>query len=280
MDKEEILKGASVYISGFKDKIFVVKYGGSILDDDNISDSILDDIICLHNNGIRVVLVHGGGSEITRLMKAKGKSPKFVGGLRVTDKETVEIVDEALSSINLNLVKRIRSKGVKAKPLVSRETLTIKGKRKDKAAQGDFAGDVTSVDIKYINEALGNGSIPVVSPVGVDDEKGLYNINADLAAAEVAAAVSAEKFIMLTNVRGVMTKKGDEASLISTLHEKEAQRLIDEGVIDSGMIPKVQAGILALDKGVKKAHIINGKTRHSLLIEVFTDKGIGTELII
>lgn len=279
MTKEEILKGAGKYIEQFKDKLFVIKYGGSMLDEQEISGSILDDIISLHQNGIKVALVHGGGSTINRLMQEKGKAPKFVGGLRVTDEETAKIVDEALTKVNTALVESLNSKGAKAESLVSREKPSIKARRKDNAFCGDSVGDVGSVDISYIDEAIRDDAIPVVSPMGIGEDGRLYNINADLTAAEVAAALTAEKFIILTNVKGVMTDKDDEKTLISTLKEEEALKLIGSGVIGSGMIPKVEAGILALDKGVNKVHIINGRIRHSLLIEVFTDKGIGTEII-
>lgn len=279
MEKDEILKGATRYIEQFKDKVFVIKYGGSILDDEVISDSILGDIICFHQNGIKIVLVHGGGSSISRLMQERGKESRFVDGLRVTDEETAKIADEALTLVNSDLVYRISKKGVNADSVVSRENLTIKAKKKESSVSDNFVGDVESVDIRYIEYAIKKDSVAVVSPVGVDESRKAYNINADLAAAEIAAALSAEKFIMITNVKGVMRKKDDERSLISTLKEEEAHGLIESKVIESGMIPKVQAGILALDKGVGKVHIINGRIRHSLLIEVFTDKGIGTEII-
>ena len=279
MIRDQILKGASKYIEQFKDKLFVIKYGGSILDDEALSDSILDDIISLHKYRIKVVLVHGGGSEISRLMKARGKEPKFIKGLRVTDEETVKIVDEALSAVNRNLAHKLSLKGVKADSLISRERPTIIAKKNEKAPCGDFVGDVASVNIKYIKDALEKDSIAVVSPVGIGADKKLYNINADIAAAEISAAASAEKFIMLTDVKGVMRKKGDEESLLSTLKEEDALKLIDSGIIASGMIPKVQAGISALDKGVNKVHIISGRIKHSILTEVFTDRGIGTQIV-
>ncbi|NQT95255.1 MAG: acetylglutamate kinase [Candidatus Omnitrophica bacterium] len=277
--REEILKGASKYIEKFKDKLFVIKYGGSMLDDEHISDSILDDIICFHHNGIKVVLVHGGGSAITRLMKEKGKEPEFVNGLRITDEETANIVDEALSQVNRGLIQRIQAKAVSCESIVSREKLTIKAKLKPNVPEGDFLGDVLSVDTAHIDKAIQANAIPVVSPVGVGNDKRLYNINADVAAAEIAQSLEAEKFIMLTNVKGVMKDKNNEDSLLSSLKEEEAKSLIGEGIIESGMIPKVEAGISALDKGVKKVHIISGRIPHSLLIEVFTDEGIGTEIV-
>jgi acetylglutamate kinase len=275
MTREEILKGAGKYIEQFKGRIFVVKYGGSILDDEDISDSILDDIICLHDNGINVALVHGGGSAISRLMKEKGKEPRFVNGLRITDEETAEIVDDALSGINENLAKKIKI----ADSLISKNKSVIRAKRKDNAPCGDFIGDVASVETKAIKDSFNKRHIPVISPVGIGDDKRPYNINADSAAAETAAALGAEKFIILTNVRGVMTDMNNDKSLISHIDEDRTKELIASNIISGGMIPKVEAGILALDKGVKKIHIISGRIKHALLLEVFTDEGIGTEII-
>jgi acetylglutamate kinase len=280
MDREEILKGAAGYIERFKGKIFVIKYGGSLLDDEKISDSILDDIVFLHNKGIRVVLVHGGGSEITRVMKKNGKEPRFINGLRATDRHSIEIVDKVLNGLNKRLVDKIKSKGDKAESVISKEKSAIIGKKRPGSPDGDFTGEIARVETGYIKEIINREAIPVVSPIALGEDKNLYNINADLAAAEVAAALKAEKLLILTDVKGVMAKRGDESSLISTLTKTKASHLIDTGVIDSGMIPKVQAGINSLDKGVKKAHIINGKEAHSLLIEVFTDKGAGTEIVV
>ena len=279
MPRDKILKESAKYIEEFKGKIFVIKYGGSMLDDEALSESILDDIISFHQNKIKVVLVHGGGSAISKLMQQKGKTPKFIDGLRTTDKETALIVDEALRGVNTSLVDRIKSKEVCAKGVVSREHLTIKAKKKLNALEEDFLGDVSGVDTAYILDILKNNCIPVVSPVGIDDDRNLYNINADIVGAEIAAALKAEKFIMLTNVKGVLKDKADDSTLISHINEEDAKHLIEEGVIAGGMIPKVGAGILALDKGIHKAHIINGRISHSLLKEVFTDEGIGTEIV-
>lgn len=279
MVREKILKKSEKYIEEFKGKIFVIKYGGSMLDDEALSESILDDIISFHQNKIKVVLVHGGGSAISKLMQQKGKTPKFIDGLRTTDKETALIVDEALRGVNTSLVDRIKSKEACAESVVSREHLTIKAKKKLNALEEDFLGDVSGVDTAYILDILKNNCIPVVSPVGIDDDRNLYNINADIVGAEIAAALKAEKFIMLTNVKGVLKDKADDSTLISHINEEDAKHLIEEGVIAGGMIPKVGAGILALDKGIHKAHIINGRISHSLLKEVFTDEGIGTEIV-
>ena len=277
--REQILKDSAKYIEQFKGKIFVIKYGGSMLDDKLLSDSVLDDIVSFYNNGIKIVFVHGGGAAISALMQTRGKEPRFVDGLRITDRETAEIVDDALTSVNKNFVERINSRGVPAESIVSSKSLTIKARKKQDAISENFLGDVDSIVTGYIDQALFNKAIPVVSPVGYGIDKKPYNINADVAAAEIAPVISAEKLILLTNVKGVMKDKDDEGSLISHINEEDTFDLIKNHVIEGGMIPKVRAGIQALDKGVKKVHIISGKILHSLLLEVFTNEGIGTEIV-
>ncbi|MDP8297095.1 MAG: acetylglutamate kinase [Candidatus Orphnella occulta] len=277
--REQILKDSAKYIEQFKGKIFVIKYGGSMLDDKLLSDSVLDDIVSFYNNGIKIVFVHGGGAAISALMQTRGKEPRFVDGLRITDRETAEIVDDALTSVNKNFVERINFRGVPAESIVSSKSLTIKARKKQDAISENFLGDVDSIVTGYIDQALFNKAIPVVSPVGYGIDKKPYNINADVAAAEIAPAISAEKLILLTNVKGVMKDKDDEGSLISHINEEDTFDLIKNHVIEGGMIPKVRAGIQALDKGVKKVHIISGKILHSLLLEVFTNEGIGTEIV-
>jgi len=277
--REQILKDSAKYIEQFKGKIFVIKYGGSMLDDKLLSDSVLDDIVSFYNNGIKIVFVHGGGAAISALMQKRGKEPRFVDGLRMTDRETAEIVDDALTSVNKNFVERINSRGVSAESIVSSKSLTIKARRKANTISENFLGDVDSIVTGYIDQALLDKAIPVVSPVGYGIDKKPYNINADVAAAEIASAISAEKLILLTNVKGVMKDKDDEGSLISHINEEDTFDLIKNHVIEGGMIPKVRAGIQALDKGVKKVHIISGKILHSLLLEVFTNEGIGTEIV-
>ena len=277
--REQILKDSAKYIEQFKGRIFVIKYGGSMLDDKLLSDSVLDDIVSFYNNGIKIVFVHGGGAAISALMQTRGKEPRFVDGLRITDRETAEIVDDALTSVNKNFVERINSRGVPAESIVSSKSLTIKARKKQDAISENFLGDVDSIVTGYIDQALFNKAIPVVSPVGYGIDKKPYNINADVAAAEIAPAISAEKLILLTNVKGVMKDKDDEGSLISHINEEDTFDLIKNHVIEGGMIPKVRAGIQALDKGVKKVHIISGKILHSLLLEVFTNEGIGTEIV-
>ncbi len=277
--RERILKDSSKYIEQFKNKLFVVKYGGSMLEDKELSDSVIDDIVCFHKNGIKIALVHGGGAAISRLMKQKGKEPEFADGLRITDEETAAIVDEALTSVNAEFVNRVNSRGVKAKPLISSKDLLIKAKRKESSPPEDFLGDIDSINTAPVRDALEKDFIPVISPVGKGGDNKPYNINADSAASEIASAMRAEKLILLTNVKGVMRDKDDESSLISHITEEKALELIRESVIEGGMIPKVRAGARALDKGVNKVHMISGKILHSLLLEVFTDEGIGTEIV-
>jgi acetylglutamate kinase len=277
--REKILDGAEKYIEQFKGKIFVVKYGGSMLEDQALSDSVLDDIVSFHKKGIGVVVVHGGGSRINTLMKERGKEPVFVHGLRITDEETAYIVDEALSQVNGDLVRRISKRGNNAEGLLSREKRIIKAKKRINAIEQDFLGDVEGIDVESVKGVLEKKSIPVVSPVGYGSDGKPYNINADIAASEIAAALKSEKLILLTNVRGVMRDKDDEKSLISHIDERHALELIDKGIISSGMIPKVKAGARALDGGVKKVHLISGMIPHSLLLEVFTDEGVGTEIV-
>jgi acetylglutamate kinase len=277
--REHILNSAAKYIEEFKGKAFVIKYGGSMLEDKALSDSVLDDIVAFHKEGIDVIVVHGGGSRINALMKQRGKEPVFAHGLRITDEETAGIVDEALSQVNEDLVSRISQRGPVANGLLSRDSCTIRARKRPDAVEGDFLGDVETIDTESINNVLGEKKIPIISPVGIGNDKKPYNINADIAASEIAAALKCEKLILLTNVKGVMMDKMDDKSLISHITENKALELIDKGVISAGMIPKVKAGARALDRGVRKVHLISGMIPHSLLLEVFTDGGVGTEIV-
>lgn len=279
LDKKSILSKGKIYIKGFKGKIFVIKYGGSNLDNQHISRSILEDIVYLHHKGIKAVIVHGGANAITRLMQQKGKRPEFVEGFRVTDEETAKIVDEALTGVNADIVEEIKAMKNKAKSIISKEHGVIRAKRREDTLIGDFTGDVDSIDTKSIKDLLNKRIIPVISPVGVGQDNKLYNINADFASAEIAIALRAEKLILLTNVKGIMKNHIDEKTLIPTITEKEIEHMIRTDRVSSGMIPKARAGIKALFGRVKKVHIISGRIKHSLLIEVFTDKGIGTEIV-
>ncbi|UCH12230.1 MAG: acetylglutamate kinase [Candidatus Omnitrophota bacterium] len=280
LDKKSILAKGRVYIKKFKGKIFVIKYGGSNLDDEHISNSILEGIVYLHQQGIKVVIIHGGANIITRLMQQKGKTPEFIEGFRVTDEETANIVGEALTGINADIVDKLTRLGTEAVSIISKEHGVIRAKRRENSLEGDFAGDVDSINTKPIEDSLKKEIIPVISPVGIGQDDKPYNINADFAGAEIAIALRAEKLILLTNVKGIMRDHINEKSLMPTLTEKEIEEMIKAGSISSGMIPKARACIKALFGGVGKVHIISGRIKHSLLIEVLTDEGIGTEIIL
>jgi acetylglutamate kinase len=280
LDKKSILAKGKVYIDKFKGRVFVVKYGGSTLDDERVSHSILEDIVHFSQQGIKIAIVHGGGKAITRLMQERGKAAQFIDGLRVTDEETAMIVDDALRGINADIVNQIKKLGQRAASIISREHGVIKAKRRNDAIEKDFTGDVDSIDTRPIMDLLNKNVIAVISPVGIGQDNKLYNINADSASAEISIALDAEKLVFLTNVKGIMENHLDENSLLPTLTEKQIEQMIQSSCINSGMIPKARASIAALFGGVKKVHIISGKIKHSLLIEVLTDKGIGTEIVL
>lgn len=282
---EEIIKKADVliealpYIRNFQKKIVIIKYGGSAMEMPEIRKGVLEDIIFMNFVGICPVLVHGGGPAISQEMRKAGKKIEFVEGLRVTDEETMKIVDFALTKINKSIVSEIKSLGGKAKGLCGVKDAVIKAEKKAADVDLGYAGQIKSIDIKPIKSALSRKNIPVISPVGTGEDGKPYNINADLVASKIASALEAEKIVLLTNVKGIMTNKDDPESVLSALTEAQAIDLMERKIIEEGMIPKVKAAIEALDGGVKKAHIIDGKLQHSLLLEIFTDKGIGTEMV-
>lgn len=277
----EILVQALPYILKFKDSVIVIKYGGSVMVDEELKETFCKDIVLLKHLGIHPVIVHGGGKKISEVMGKLNKKPEFIKGQRVTDKETVEIVEMVLSGIiNKDLVFRIIRNGGKAVGISGKDNFTIKAKKK--TVEGDvdlgYVGEVERVDPYLINSLVEDGFIPVISPVGVDEEGNSYNINADDVSAEVAAALKAEKLIYLTDVNGIYRDIGDEKSLISSITTSELKELVETSTIKEGMIPKAMSMIKAIERGVKKIHIINGKIKHSILIEIFTDEGIGTQI--
>ncbi|MBI3997194.1 MAG: acetylglutamate kinase [Candidatus Omnitrophica bacterium] len=278
IEKAGILIEAIPYIQAFRSKIIVAKYGGSAIDNPAAMNAVLQDLIFLSTVGIRSVLVHGGGPEITRKLSEVGRKTEFVHGIRVTDRETVRVVNHALSEVNHRLVTRIRSLGGHAEGLVAKQRVII-AEPHAKAATLGFVGSVSLVRIGPIRMILKRHAIPVISPVGVDGAGRLYNINADDVASEVAAHLKAEKLVLLTNVRGIVRHADDVGSLISTLSVKDSQHLIDRHVIQAGMIPKVKACVHALRRGVKKTHIIDAGIPHAMLLEIFTKQGIGTEIL-
>jgi len=273
-----VITEALPYIQKYYNKIIVVKYGGNAMINDELKEAVMGDIVLLSLIGIKVVLVHGGGPEITEMLTKVGKKSEFVDGLRVTDKETVDIVQMVLAGkINKNLVNLLQSKGGKAIGLSGIDGHMLKSERLDDVH--GFVGEITDVDVTPILDVIDKGYIPVVSTVGFDDEGNTYNINADTAASRIAGALGAESLISMTDIDGILRDKNDPATLIPKVYVSEAPQLMREGVISGGMIPKVNCCIDAIRRGVHKVFIIDGRIPHSILIEVLTDAGIGTMFV-
>ncbi len=266
------------YIRKYTDKIIVVKYGGNAMINEELKDAVMGDIVLLSLIGIKVVLVHGGGPEITNMLERVGKETKFVDGLRVTDSETVEIAQMVLAGkINKNLVQHLQLKGGKAIGLCGIDGNMIEAQRMNEKL--GFVGDITSINVDPITDVLEKGYIPVISTIGCDAEGNVYNINADTAASKIAGILKAESLISMTDVAGILHDKDDPDSLISKVLVSEAPQLMAQGVISGGMIPKVECCIEAIRRGVKKVFIIDGRIPHAILIETLTDEGIGTMFV-
>lgn len=274
-ERARILVHALPYIQKYNGKIVVVKYGGNAMVNEKLKNSVARDIVLLHLIGVKVVLVHGGGPEITQTLSALGKETKFVDGLRVTDKETVEVAQMVLAGkINKSIVNLIECCGGKAIGLSGLDGHMLKAKMKDERL--GYVGEITEVDPSPICDILDKGYIPVVSTIGCDDEGNVYNINADTAAAKIAGALNAESLISLTDISGILRDKDDPSTLIPHITVAETDDLIKNGIISDGMIPKVECCTDAIKCGVKKVFIIDGRVPHSILIETLTDEGIGT----
>ncbi len=273
--RAEVIVEALPYILKYRGKVLVVKYGGNAMINGELKDSVMRDIVLLNLIGVKVVLVHGGGPEITEMLNKVGKETLFVDGLRVTDEETAQIVLMVLAGkINKGLVGLIEQKGGKAIGLSGVDGSMIEAvKRNEKLG---FVGDITNVNPGIIEDALEKGYIPIISTVGCDNDGNIYNINADTAAAKIAGALNAESLISMTDISGIMKDKNDPSSLISSLSIAEARALMADGTIKDGMLPKAQCCIDALDWGVKKVFIIDGRVPHSILIETLTNEGMGT----
>lgn len=275
-ERAKILSEALPYILKYKDKIIVIKYGGNAMVDENLKQLVMDDVVMLNSLGMKVVLVHGGGPEISKGLKAIGKESKFVGGLRVTDEETIDVVTEVLAGkVNKNLVKQLNLAGGHAIGLSGLDDGLIEAKPINDEL--GFVGQIIDVNTNIIFDTLEMGYIPVVSTIGYDAKGNVYNINADTAAARIAGALNAEKFIAMTDIKGVLLDKNDPQSLMKTINVSELKQLEKAGIIDGGMIPKVQCCVEAIRRGVKNVVIIDGRVPHSILIEVLTDEGVGTE---
>ena len=273
--RAQVLTQALPYIRRYTGKIVVVKYGGNAMVNEQLKQQVMEDIVLLWLIGVKVVLVHGGGPEISELMARLGKKPEFVDGLRVTDKETVDIVQMVLAGkVNKTLVNLLEMKGGRAIGLSGMDGRLIEAKTKDERL--GYVGEVTGIHIAPVSDLLDKGYIPVVSTVGCDREGNAYNINGDTAAAHIAAALSAERLIMMTDIAGILRDKDDPTTLIPEITLSEAHALYQSGVISGGMIPKVDCCITALKEGVKNVVIMDGRVPHSILMELLTDEGAGT----
>lgn len=288
-DEMNILVEALPYLSAFKGKTVVVKYGGNAMLSDDLKNKVLQDIVFLRLAGMRPVVVHGGGPEITAMLKQASKKSEFVSGLRVTDAETVAIAELALvGRTNTDLVRRLNILGGNAIGLNGKDGKLLEAKKHlaDVYEDGQvnlvdigFVGTVDKINTDLLNLLIQNDYIPVIAPIGLGADGETYNINADSVAGEVAGALKAEKLLMLTDVRGIYEDHHDESTFLSTLTFEKAHELIIKGSIDGGMIPKVKACITALSGGAHKTHIIDGRREHSILQEIFSDEGVGTEVI-
>ena len=274
-DRARILVHALPYIQKYTGKVVVVKYGGNAMIDEKLKNSVMRDIILLSLIGVKVVLVHGGGPEITDMLAKIGKTTEFVDGLRVTDKETVDIAQMVLSGkINKSLVNLIQNMGGRAMGLSGVDGHMIEATAKDERL--GYVGKITKVDVQPIHDVIEKGYIPVVSTIGCDGEGNIYNINADTAAAKIAGELGAEALISMTDICGILRDKNDPETLIPWITVEEAPRLIEEGIINGGMIPKVECCVNAINWGVNRVFIIDGRVSHSILIEMLTNEGIGT----
>ena len=273
--KANILIQALPYIQKYYGKIIVVKYGGNAMINDELKEAVMGDVVLLSLIGIKVVLVHGGGPEINDMLKKINKKSEFINGLRVTDKETMDIVQMVLAGkVNKSLVQMINEKGGSALGLCGADGEMIITKKLDDVH--GFVGEITEINTKIITDALNNGYIPVISTVGCDREGNTYNVNADTAASRIAGALRAESLISMTDIIGLLRDVNDPSSLITSVNVSEVKELINDGIISGGMIPKVDCCVDAIRRGVNKSFIIDGRVPHSILIEVLTDEGIGT----
>ena len=280
LDKAEVLIEALPYIQRFNRKIIVVKYGGSDMIDEELKKQVIQDVTLLKLVGFKPIIVHGGGKEISRWVEKTGMEPEFINGLRKTDEATMEIAEMVLNKVNKSLVQNVQSLGVNAVGVSGKDggLLKVEKKLSDGMDIG-YVGEITEVNPKIIMDLLDNDFLPIVCPIGMDENFVTYNINADDAACAIAKAVSAEKLAFLTDIEGVYKDKDDPTTLISELTVEEARDLIGDGYIGGGMLPKLNNCIEAIEQGVSRVHILDGRIAHCLLLEIFTNKGIGTAII-
>lgn len=276
-EKAEVLIEALPYINKYNRKVIVVKYGGSAMTDENLKRNVIKDVTLLKLVGFKPILVHGGGKDISAMISKVGKTPEFVNGLRVTDAETMDIAEMVLGKVNKGLVSLVSELGIKAVGISGKDggLLTVEKKYADGADIG-FVGNITQVNTKILEDLLENDYLPIVAPIGLDDKFQTYNINADDAACAIAKAMGADKLAFLTDIEGVYKNPSDPDTFINRLTVSEADELIKDGYVGGGMLPKLNNCTDAIKNGVNRVHILDGRKPHSLLLEVFTDTGIGT----
>ena len=278
--KAEVLIEALPYIQRFNHKVIVVKYGGSAMVDEELKKRVIEDVTLLKLVGFKPIIVHGGGKEISNMVSRLGMEPRFVNGLRVTDENTIEIAEMVLGKVNKSLVQLVESLGVRAIGISGKDGALLKVNKKYSNGEDiGFVGEIKQVNTEIIHDLLEKDYIPIVCPIGLDDEYNTYNINADDAACAIAQAMQAEKLAFLTDIEGVYKDPKDPETLISELFVSEAEGLMRDGYIGGGMLPKLQNCIDAIDSGVSRVHILDGRIPHCLLLEIFTNKGIGTAIL-
>jgi acetylglutamate kinase len=280
MKKAEVLIEALAYIQRFNRKIIVVKYGGSAMASPELQRNVIKDVTLLKLVGFKPIIVHGGGKDISRWVAKVGKEPQFINGLRVTDEETMEIAEMVLGRVNKKLVTMVQELGVSAAGISGKDGGLLKVKKKLSGGQDiGFVGDVRHVNPKILYDLLDDDFLPIVSPIGIDDEYNTYNINADDAACAIASALGADKLVFLTDVEGLYRDFNDKSTFMGRLTVSEADSLIDSGVIGGGMLPKLTNCTNAIKSGVNRVHILDGRVPHSLLLEIFTKNGFGTAIV-
>ncbi len=280
MEKAEVLIEALPYIQRFNRKIIVVKYGGSAMADEELKKQVIQDVVLLKLVGFKPIIVHGGGKEISKWVEKSGMEPQFINGLRVTDEATMEIAEMVLNRVNKSLVQLVNELGIKAVGISGKDAMMLKCQKRYSGGEDiGYVGEITKVDPEIIYDLLEKDFLPIICPTGFDEEFKTYNINADDAACAIATAMQAEKLAFLTDVEGVYRDFKDKESLISEMSVEEAQKFVSSGNLGGGMLPKLNNCIDAMEKGVSRVHIMDGRIPHCLLLEIFTNKGIGTAII-
>jgi acetylglutamate kinase len=285
IEKAAVLIEALPYIQKFRDRVVVVKFGGSAMENPDMTRSVLRDIVFMECAGMKPVIVHGGGKAISARLRQEGVPTRFINGLRYTCERTIRLVDDVLhNTVNADLMRTMKQLGgkpcaVSGKDVLRAARVTTTDPETGREADLGFVGRVVNVDTEPLRWILSRGEVPIITPLARDMNDRIYNINADMAACEVAARLKADKLVFLSDVPGVLRNPADESSLISTIRRDQVENLIDQGVLTGGMVPKIRSAARAIDAGTRKVHMIDGRIRHSLLLEIFTDSGVGTQIV-